>query len=370
MSSGLRSTPLRALHERLGARMVDFAGFAMPVQYSSILDEHRAVREAAGLFDVSHMGQLHLRGREAIACAELLLTRPVASCATGRVRYGLLCNEAGGVVDDVTFYRLSDDELMLCVNASNIEKDRAWAARFVSRFDCALEDRSEATGLLALQGPLAPEILARCGAVAARDLPRYAFARLVVAGHPALVSRTGYTGSDGYEIYLAASVAAAVFEALLGEGAPQGLLPAGLGARDTLRLEAAMPLYGHELDDRTTPLEAGLERFVKLRHGGFIGSEALVAQRDAGIERRLIGFEVEGRGIARAGHEIRIGGASVGIVTSGAPSPTLGRSIGLAYLPARFTQPGTELEIVIRERAVAGRVVTTPFLQSPAPVAA
>jgi aminomethyltransferase len=343
--------------------MVEFAGFEMPVQYSSILDEHAAVRERAGLFDVSHMGQIELAGPAAIETAERLLTRPVASLASGRVRYGLLCNPEGGVIDDVTFYRLGPDALSLCVNAANIEKDWRWIAR-QSPPEAGARNRSEETGLLALQGPLAGRVLARVAGPAATALSRWAFARTQVAGRSALVSRTGYTGSDGFEIYTASADLVAVFEALLAEGGPLGLVPVGLGARDTLRLEAAMPLYGHELDETTSPLEAGLGRFVKLARGGFIGAEAISRRRAAGDLRTLVGFELLVPGVARAEYPVAHGGRTVGRVTSGAPSPTLGKSIGLAYVPPELAAVGTQIEILIRGRACSARVVETPFVKT------
>jgi aminomethyltransferase len=357
----LRRTPLHERHRRLGARLVPFAGFEMPVQYGSILEEHAAVRKAAGLFDVSHMGQIHLRGPGAVASAERLLTCPVASLRPGRVRYGLLCNEEGGVVDDVTVYRLAEDALFLCVNAANIEKDWRWVVAHAGD-DVALRDRSAETALLALQGPAAAAILAPLCDVDPARLPRFAFAEGAVAGRPALVSRTGYTGSDGFELYTAAGDAETLFDSLLEAGRASGLLPAGLGARDTLRLEAALPLYGHELDDTTSPLEAGLARFVKRAAGGFVGAETIERRAAAGHPRALAGFVVEGRGIARAGHAIRHEGRNVGVVTSGAPSPTLGKPIGLGYVPPALAAPGTPVEIVVRERGVAARIVETPFV--------
>ncbi len=343
--------------------MVDFAGFEMPVQYSSILEEHAAVRERAGLFDVSHMGQIHLSGSEAIACAERLLTRPVASLAIGRVRYGLLCNEQGGIVDDVTFYRTGPDSLLICVNASNIEKDYRWIARFAPP-EAGLRNRSAETALLALQGPRSAEILAACSDGSAGALRRYRFTELELAGRRALVSRTGYTGSDGFEIYLSAGDVETVFDRLLGDGQRFGLLPCGLGARDTLRLEAAMPLYGHELDDATTPLEAGLAAYVKLAVGGFVGAESLRRTQAAGLARVLIGFELEARGVARAEYPIERAGVRVGRVTSGAPSPTLGKSIGLAYVPPDLAARGTSFDVVIRGRPTPARVVETPFVRA------
>jgi aminomethyltransferase len=343
--------------------MVGFAGFSMPVQYDSIVGEHRAVREAAGLFDVSHMGQIRLSGPEAVASAERLLTRGVATLRPGRVRYALVCNEEGGVVDDVTVYRDGEDSVLLCVNAANVEKDYRWAVRHAARAD-AVRNESDATGLLALQGPASAEILAGLAGADVRRLRRYAFLHTPVAGCEALVSRTGYTGSDGFEIYVAAADTPALFEALLDAGRERGLVPAGLGARDTLRLEAAMPLYGHELDDHTTPLEAGLERFVDLERGGFIGAEALRRATERGLERHLVGFVLEGRGVARAGHPVARDGVEVGRVTSGSPSPTLGRSIGLAYVPTGMGDVGSRFDVVIRGRATPARVVETPFVEA------
>jgi aminomethyltransferase len=360
--SELRRTPVYDVHVGLGARIVEFGGFAMPVQYSSILKEHAAVRERAGLFDVSHMGQIHLRGPGAVALAERLVTCPVAGLKPGRVRYGVLCREDGGSVDDVTVYRLAPEHLFLCVNAANIEKDWEWVGAHAPARGVELENRSDATGLLALQGPRSAEILDALGADGAAALRRFTFCDTKVAGRPALVSRTGYTGSDGFELYVAARDAAPLFEALLDAGREPGVLPVGLGARDTLRLEAALPLYGHELDDETTPLEAGLERFVKLDAGGFVGADALARQAREGPPRRLVGFELEERGVARADHPIvAADGATVGRVTSGAPSPTLGKSIGLGYVPPALAAAGAELGISIRDRRVRARVVPVPF---------
>jgi len=361
--SDLRRTPVHDVHVALGARMVPFAGFSMPVQYESIVQEHRAVREAAGLFDVSHMGQIHLQGPAAIETAERLVSRPVASQKTGRVRYGLLCNEDGGVVDDVTVYRTGDDALFLCVNAANIEKDYRWILKHAPA-EAGVRNRSDEIGLLALQGPRSGAILGRLAAAGLGELKRYGFAEFEMAGTAALVSRTGYTGSDGYEIYLPAAETARVFEALLEEGRPEGLVPVGLGARDTLRIEAAMPLYGHELDDTISPLEAGLARFVKLDRGGFIGAEAITRRQAAGNGRRLVGFEVTGRGIARAEYPIAVDGKEVGSVTSGAPSPTLDRAIGLGFVPPEHADPGTVIDVVIRSRPTPARIVETPFVKA------
>ena len=364
MSPPPRRTPLFELHEQLGGRMVEFAGFEMPVQYGSILEEHAAVRERVGVFDVSHMGQIHFSGPRAVATVERLVTCPVASLPEGRVRYGMLCNDRGGIVDDVTVYRLAPDELFLCVNAANIEKDHRWILDH-SPADAGVENRSDQTGLLALQGPESTDLLTRITTAGERkpgELRRFGFAHFEVAGVSALVSKTGYTGSPGFEIYTPASDAPAVFEALLARGEDLGIAPAGLGARDTLRLEAALPLYGHELDDTTSPLEAGLERFVKRRAGGFVGAEAIERRAARGHERQLVGFIVEGRGVPRAGYQILAGAEVIGRVTSGAPSPTLGKSIGLGYVRPAHAAVGSAIEIEVRGRGIAARVVETPFV--------
>jgi aminomethyltransferase len=341
--------------------MVDFAGFRLPVHYTSIREEHAAVRSAAGLFDVSHMGQLTMTGAGAVVAASHLLSRRLDDLPVGRVRYALLCNERGGVVDDVTAYRLPGDEVMLCVNAANRDTDREWLAAHAGP-GVSVRDDSDATALIALQGPRSADVLARIAPAEATALRRFAFARVAVAGAPALVSRTGYTGADGFEIYCEAAAGPRVFEALLEAGKSFGLRPAGLGARDTLRLEAALPLYGHELDEGTSPLEAGLSAFVDLA-GDFVGAAAIRARRDAGHSRQLVGFVLEGRGVARQGHAVHHAGRAVGAVTSGAPSPTLGKSIGLAYVVPALAAPGTALDIDVRGRALPAIVVETPFVR-------
>jgi len=306
------------------------------------------------------MGQIELSGASAVAAAARLLSRPVADLRVGRVRYGLLCNESGGLVDDVTVYRTAEDALFLCVNAANRDKDLAWVTQHAG--DAAVRDTSDETALIALQGPASLDVLLRVAPQEVAELKRFGFASLAVAGATTLVSRTGYTGADGFELYCAAADAEAIFEALLAEGKPAGLLPAGLGARDTLRLEAALPLYGHELDDETSPLEAGLAPFVDLTHD-FIGAAAIHQRRDAGHTRQLVGFEIEGRGVAREGYEVQGAGRRAGVVTSGAPSPTLGKSIGLAYVLPELAEVDTALEVQVRGRSLAARVVQTPFVK-------
>jgi aminomethyltransferase len=333
----------------------------MPVQYTSIREEHLAVRTAAGLFDVSHMGQIRLEGAAAAAAGDALLTRRTSTLKTGRARYALLCNERGGVVDDLMAYRVDADALLLCVNAANAAKDLDWIRRHAPEH-VIVRDVSAETGLLALQGPASAAVLESAAGSEVGVLGRFRFAQLEIAGCDAMVSRTGYTGAEGFEIYCDAARAEPIFDALLAAGEPLGVRPVGLGARDTLRLEAALPLYGHELDEETSPLEAGLARFVELEGGAFIGADALRRQRAEGPRRALIGFALEGRGIARAGYPVAAGGETVGAVTSGAPSPTLGIPIGLAYVPPALTPPGTHLDVMIRGRATAARVVETPFV--------
>ncbi|MDP6980581.1 MAG: glycine cleavage system aminomethyltransferase GcvT [Myxococcota bacterium] len=361
----LARTPLYDVHRELGARLVEFGGFEMPVQYGSILKEHAAVREQAGLFDVSHMGQIEISGPGAIASLERLLTCRVETLEPGRVRYGLLCNDEGGVVDDVTVYRRDPQSVMLCVNASNVARVDAWV-RDKAGPETSIDNASERTGMLALQGPASLEILPALGAKEVTSLARFQFADFDLFGTRVTISSTGYTGAPGFELYLPNAALVSAFRAILEAGEPHGLLPAGLGARDTLRLEAALPLYGHELDDTTTPLEAGLGRFVKRKRGGYIGAQAVEARETQPDVRALVGFELTERGIARQGAPILWDGAPVGVVTSGAPSPTLGKPIGLGYVPRRIAHEGGGVGAVfavkIRGKAVAARVVETPFV--------
>jgi aminomethyltransferase len=340
--------------------MVPFAGWDMPVQYTSIKAEHAAVRERAGLFDVSHMGQIYLSGPRTIEATENLLTCHVADLGLNRARYGLLLNEDGGCIDDVMVTRIGEDQLFLCVNASNVAPARDWIESRVGN-GVEVDDRSPATSLIAFQGPAAAVVLKRL-TLETTPLPkRFRVAQCEIAGLNVLASGTGYTGSPGYELYAQNEDAPRLFDTLLAEGAAEGVLPAGLGARDTLRLEAALPLYGHELDLTTSPFEAGLDRFVKPLESGFIGSHALLKRNQNPDPRRLVGFEMTGRGIARADYEIAHEGEVVGRVTSGAPSPTLGKSIGLGYVPQSLSDIGQSLTILIRGKEITAKIVDTPF---------
>jgi aminomethyltransferase len=335
----------------------------MPVQYRGVIDEHRAVRTAAGLFDVSHMGEVRVAGPGAEAFVQRLTPNDVSQLAPGRAHYSALLSHEGTFLDDLLVYRIAGDEFLIVVNASNADADFAWIASFPTDLDggVELENASDRYALLALQGPRAAAILAPHTDVALDAIRYYRFAPGRVLGRPALVSRTGYTGEDGFELYLAPEDAPAAWDALVAGGAE----PVGLGARDTLRLEAGMALYGHEIDSTTTPWEAGLDWIVKLGKGDFVGRAALEAARAEPPRRRLVGFEVEGKGIARQGHRLLDGGREVGAVTSGTWSPTFERALGMAYVESALAEPGTAIEIDVRGRAVPARVVALPFYKRP-----
>ena len=357
--TALKRTPLYGLHRELGAKMVDFGGWEMPVQYAGILEEHRAVREHVGLFDVSHMGEFSLKGAGALAALQALTPNDVAKLADGRIHYSAFLTEKGTFVDDLLVYRRSADSYLLVVNAGNTPKDFAWA-REKARGDVRVEDHSARWALIAVQGPKAAALMAKVAQPDPSDLPYYGFRETKVDGAPTLVSRTGYTGEDGFEVYCPPEDAERLFRKLLEVGRSEGAVPCGLGARDTLRLEAKMALYGNDIDDTVTPWEADLGWIVKINKGDFIGRDALAAQKAAGVARKLVGFEMVDRGIARHGYPAKTA-AGPGVVTSGTHSPTLGKPIGLALLPAAATAVGTEFEVEIRGRAAKARIVPTPF---------
>jgi aminomethyltransferase len=340
--------------------MVPFGGWDMPVQYSGILEEHRAVRGTAGLFDISHMGEIEFRGPGALAAVQRLVTSDASKLAIGQVQYAALCYENGTFVDDLTVYKLADDHFMFTVNASNIDKDYQWITAHVAG-NVKARNISDDTALLALQGPKAPEILRKLTPVDLSQIRYYWFQRGKVLDAEALISRTGYTGEDGFEIYLASDKAEALWHRLLDEGRPFGLLPVGLGARDTLRLEAKMALYGNDIDDAHTVLEADLGWIVKFEKGEFIGRAALEQQQAAGLTRKLVGFEMVGRGIGRAHYPIVKNGKEIGEVTSGCPSPTLGKNIGLGYVAIDHAAIGTEVGILVRGAPVPAKIAPTPF---------
>jgi aminomethyltransferase len=340
--------------------MVDFAGWELPVQYTGVIEEHRAVRNQVGLFDVSHMGEFRVSGADAEAFLQQNTPNNVRRLKPGRAHYSGLMTERGTYVDDLLVYRLAEAEFLLVVNAANRERDFAVLQERI-RGEVVLEDLSDSYALLALQGPRAVAVLSQLTDEPVADLRYYGFLQGSVLGAETLISRTGYTGEDGFELYLAPAQAEAVWEALLAAGASEGLTPAGLGARDTLRLEAAMALYGHELDEKTTPLEAGLGWVVKLKKGDFVGRDVLADQKENGLSRRLCGFEITDRGIAREGHTVLRGDTVLGEVTSGVWSPTLEKAIGMTYLGPELSEPGTEIEIQVRKRRLAAVVVELPF---------
>lgn len=352
----MKRTPLHTAHQKLGARFVDFGGWEMPVQYRGILAEHATVREAAGLFDVSHMGEIELRGPHAIAAVQHLTANDVGKLADGQAQYSLLLLPSGGIVDDIMVYRLGPERILLCVNAGNTGKDLDWIRDHAGAAEVV--DRSAETALLALQGPRATAILARLTPAPITAQPRFSCLEIEVAGIPLFAARTGYTGEDGWELFCDAGRAEQLWGALLHGG---DVSPIGLGARDTLRLESALPLYGNDIDASTTPLEARLGWVVRFEKPEFIGRDALVAQRDAGIRRRLCGFELAERGIARHGYALFHDGQRVGHVTSGSQSPSLGKAIGLGYVPPDLAAVGTRLDVEIRGRAAAATVVALPF---------
>ncbi len=358
--TALRRTPLHAQHVALGAKMVPFGGWDMPVQYRGILEEHRAVRSAAGLFDVSHMGEVEIAGPGALQALQRIVTNDASRLQVGQVQYSALTTDAGTFVDDLTVYRVSDDRFMLTLNASNTAKDLAWIREHVgSRAE--VRDLSDRTALIAIQGPRAIEILQRLTPVELGKIGYYWFAEGPILGKRGLLSRTGYTGEDGFEIYLAPEHAPAVWQACLEAGTPLGLLPTGLGARDTLRLEAKMALYGNDIDDRHTVLEADLAWIVKLDKGEFTGRDALTRQKAEGITRKLVGFEMVGRGIARPHYPIARNGERIGEVSSGSFGPWVQKSIGLGYVAIKDAAIGTDIEVIIRDQPVAARIVKTPF---------
>jgi aminomethyltransferase len=361
----LKQTPLNAAHRRLGARMVDFGGWDMPVQYpAGTVEEHLRTRLHAGLFDVSHMGEIEVRGREAIPFVNRLCSNDAAKLVDGQAHYSALTTPEGTVVDDLLVYRFAEDHLLLVVNASTTEKDWDWINAHRGDEAVELVNRSADFCQIAVQGPDALAILQTLTETPLAEIKYYHFREGAVDGVPALISRTGYTGEDGFEVYAAPERAEQLWERILeagGYGMDEGILPCGLAARNTLRLESAMALYGHEIDETTTLLEANLGWICKLNKGDFTGRERLAAQKAEGVKQKLVGFEVTERGIARDGYPILIDGAPLGRVTSGSPAPFLKKNIGLAYVPVEHATEGREIHIEVRGRPVAARIVPVPF---------
>jgi aminomethyltransferase len=359
-------TPLVETHRALGARLIEFGGWLMPVQYTGILEEHRAVRQRAGLFDLSHMGELFVEGPDAGAALAAALVSDPPSLAVGRAHYSMICTADGGIIDDLIVYRLAPERFLVVANAANAHVVSDELAERLRGFGAVLDDRSLATALCAVQGPRSAAILQPLSGTNLAALRYYAIAEGKVAGIPALVARTGYTGEDGFEVFVEWGRATELWDALLKGGRRRGLIPCGLGARDTLRLEAGMPLYGNELDLRTNPFEAGLGRVVKLdKTADFVGRAALEQVARDGAAKRLVGLVVRGRGIARHGYRVFVGDRQTGVVTSGTQSPTLNVPIAMAYVAPGDGEPGTIVDVEIREQRVAAEVVALPFYRRP-----
>lgn len=359
-------TPLYDRHVALGARLIPFAGWMMPVQYTGILNEHRVVRSKAGLFDLGHMGQVEITGPDALAFLQFVASNDISKIVPGAAQYSLLTNENGGVVDDIIVYRPNEgDGYFVCVNASNKDKDVAWMQEWASArsdLDVSVTDISGKTGMIAIQGPESEKIMTPVLASSVAALDNFAWMPNSINGIPVRLARTGYTGEDGFEVYSDIDDIAAIWDIIYDAGQPYGLEAIGLGARDTLRLEARMPLYGNEMDEVVTPLEAGLGWAVKLDKGDFIGRDKLVAQKEAGVPRKTIGFVIEGRsGSPRSHCALSVDGKEVGYVTSGAFSPTLEKNLGLGLVDADIAGVGKPIDVIIRDRAVPATQVKTPF---------
>ena len=362
-ASELRRTPLCDVHCSLNAKLVEFGGWHMPVQYAGILQEHNAVRTAAGIFDVSHMGEIEIRGPEASKLVDYVSTNNAAKLKIGQAHYSALLYEHGGFVDDILVHKVSDDHFFICVNASNQWKDfeHIESIRSQQGVNAEVDFVSERYAQIAVQGPKALTILQKLTATDLNSIKYYWFTDGEVAGVPARIARTGYTGEDGFEVYIAPEAAQSVWNAILVAGKEFGIQPCGLGARNTLRLEAKMALYGHEITATINPWEADLAWIVKMDKGLFVGRQALEKAREEGIMRKLAGFEMKGRGIGRDGYEVWIDGKPAGWVTSGGPSPTLNKNIGLCYLPVEKAVPGVEIQVMIRNSPVEAVTVPTPF---------
>jgi aminomethyltransferase len=359
----LKKTPLNEVHRTLGGKMVDFGGWDMPVQYKAgVIEEHMATRTRAGLFDVSHMGEIWVEGRDAIPFVNRITTNDVTKLVDGQAHYSTLTNENGGVVDDLLVYRFNDEKLLLVVNASTTDKDWAWITSHKGEDDdLALTNASVSYCQIAIQGPKAIGILQKLTDTNLDEIKYYHFTIGHVDGVESIISRTGYTGEDGFEVYAPAENAQQLWEKMLETGAEEGILPCGLAARNTLRLESAMSLYGHELGDDITPLEANLGWITKLQKGDFVGRDKIAELKEKGIKRKLVGFEMREPGIARDGYDVYVEDDKVGTVTSGSPAPFLKKNIGLAFVPPEFANVGQELRIDVRGKRLAAEVVPTPF---------
>ncbi|TGE32703.1 glycine cleavage system aminomethyltransferase GcvT [Desulfosporosinus sp. Sb-LF] len=356
-----KRTPLYEEHLAAKAKLIDFGGWEMPVQYVGVIDEHHAVRTKAGLFDVSHMGEVDVRGKEALAYVQKLITNDVSKLQDGKILYSPMCYPNGGIVDDLLVYCYNREHFFIVVNASNTDKDYEWMVEQTKEYDVVVENVSDQYAQLALQGPLAETILQRITNVNLAQIKYYGFTHGDVNGVPCLISRTGYTGEDGFEIYVSPELGRGLWQKILEIGAPEGVQPIGLGARDTLRFEARLPLYGNELGAEISPLEAGLGVFVKLDKADFIGRDALLAQKEQGVSRKLVGLEMIGRGIARSHYPLQKNGEEIGFVTSGSFSPTLNKNIALGLVHSDLAVQGEILDVMIRGKAVQAKIIPSLF---------
>jgi len=357
----MKTTRLHSCHVRLKARMIDFFGWEMPVEYSGIIDEHMGVRQRAGLFDVSHMGEIIVSGPQALDLVQHLTPNNAARLEPGRAQYSALTTPQGTFIDDLLVYCLAEGRYLLVPNAANTDKDWAWIQSHAAGFDAETVNASDDYTQIALQGPKSEAILQPLTEIGLSGMKPFHFAEGAVAGEKTLVSRTGYTGEDGFEIYTLSKSPDRIWDAILDSGRPHGLRPVGLGARDTLRLEAALMLYGNDIDETTTVLEANLGWLVKFQKGDFLGREALARQKETGIRRQICGIEIQDRGIARSHYPVYVDGQRTGEITSGTFSPYLKKSIALTYLPVESSEVGTEVEVEVRGRRHIARVVPTPF---------
>jgi aminomethyltransferase len=357
----VKKTPIYEKHCEMGGRIIDFGGWALPVEFTGVIDEHEQVRTAAGLFDVSHMGEIIVKGPDATQFISNLITNNITGAEDYQTIYSPMCYSNGGVVDDLLVYKYSNQFYLLVVNAANIDKDFEWMKEnLIDQVE--IENVSEIYAEIAIQGPKSDEILQELTMTSLEEIKFFHFKpHVMIDGREAIVSRTGYTGEDGFEIYIKSEDAAALWEKILKVGRDKGLIPVGLGARDTLRFEAALPLYGHELSKDISPIEAGLGRFVKLEKDSFIGREALIKQKEEGVKRKLVGFEMIERGIPRNEYDVQIQGRNIGYVTTGSFSPSLKKNIGLALIEADYALEGTELDIVIRGKTIKAKIVKLPF---------
>lgn len=357
----MKQTPLAQVHRALGARMIDFHGYEMPVQYVGVLEEHRIVRSRVGLFDLSHMGEFELTGPGALETLSFITTNDPSKLRVGEIQYTMLTDKDGGIIDDILVYRI-EEGFFLVVNASNTQKDYAWIERHLQN-GTTLRNRTDELALIAVQGPYSAPLVEDVLPVSVGELKSYRFVDTTYKGHKIRLSRTGYTGEDGFELYFPNDLAVTLWDNLMEKGKRLGAAPIGLGARDTLRLEMRMPLYGNDIDQTTTPLEAGLARFVKFDKGDFIGRNALAAQREQGIGRKLVGFTMVDKGIPRQGYTLtNEQGEEIGHVTSGTHSPSLDHPIGMGYVPLDLSQPGTKINVMIRKKSARAEIVKGRFL--------